>query len=80
MQAKAKYLGSENVKGTNAKGPYDFDLAEFLDTDTFDKSRLMISKEQVVQLAPLLNRDGILLVGVNAKTEKLVYKGFKANA
>ena len=80
MQAKARYLGSENVKGENAKGKYDFDLGEFLDLEGFDKVKLMLSKEQVISLAPNVNKDGSLVVSVNAKTDKLLYKSFRLAA
>jgi len=82
MIARAKILKVENISGdAKATGkPYNLDFLHILDTDNFDKIKLMIPKDQVTILASFVGKDGTIHLGVDPKTEKLQFVSWKAAA
>jgi hypothetical protein len=84
MQARVNYLKNENVSGTSTKSgtpkEYDLNFAHFLDTETYDKFRLMVSKEEMKSLEQHTGKVGILSLGIDPRTEKPYFIGFKVAA
>ena len=82
MKARVKLLKTENISGTSSKtgNGYDLDFAHVLDLDNFDKFRVMVSKDDARTLSAHAGKEGVLELGVDAKTDKLTYAGFKVAA
>jgi len=82
MKAKVKILKVENISGTSQRtgNDYDMDILHILDVDSFDKFRVLVPKDQVDVLRSNSGKDGILELGIDAKTEKLQFVAFKVAA
>ena len=82
MKAKVKVLKVENKSGLSKKtgNDYDLDFLHVLDLDSVDKFSVMVDKAAAQVLRDSVGKEGVLELGVDAKTEKLTYVGFKAAA
>jgi hypothetical protein len=82
MQGKVKFLKVENISGNSKKtgNDYDMDFGHFLDLQTFDKFRLLLDKNHLASLSAQAGREGILDLGIDPRTEKPYFIGFKVAA
>ena len=82
MKAKAKLLKIDNRSGVSGKTgkDYDMDFGQFLDLETFDKASVLLSKDEVKSLQRDLGKEGLLEVGVDAKTDKITFLSFRVAA
>jgi hypothetical protein len=80
MKASAQIHSVDNISGTSTKtgNPYDLDFLSFVDLDTFDKVKLLINKDQVKTLNPLIGKKGVVSVGFDPKSERLNFLTFAA--
>jgi len=77
MQAKAQLFDIENFGKEN-----QFWKAVFLDADTMDKIGCMVSSDEVKNLRPSVGKNGVLVVGLQAKgyDYSVKFKDFKVAA
>jgi len=82
MKAKVKVLKVENKTGKArvSGNDYDLDFVHVLDLDSVDKFSVMVSKDDSKLLRDYVGKEGVLELGVDAKSEKLTYVGFKVAA
>jgi hypothetical protein len=62
MQTRARLYEMEQFGDEN-----QFNKAVFLDMDTMDKVSAMVSDVEVKALAPLVGKDGVLVIALKAK-------------
>jgi hypothetical protein len=77
MQTRARFHEIETFGDAD-----QFNKAVFLDLETMDKVSMMLGDKQVVQLAPMVGKDGVLSIGLVAKgyDYSVKFKGFKVAA
>ena len=75
MQTRAKFYEVENFGDEQ-----QYNKGVFLDLDSMDKIKVMLSGKQVELLAPFIGKDGVLSIGLEAKgyDYAVKFKSFKA--